>query len=361
DWRLSSDWIWLPLLLAIALSLGVNAITLDEALPRWIELKWILTFYALLLLLNESDLPENFQKWAGGVALLCALYAIVVWFIGFDPFRGPGSLQTIPGGVRTGGFFGQAIIFAHSYAFAFCYAIGFLVMGWRWKSPLRFFYSALVLLLGLSLLLSFTRGVWISVSAAVLMMAFVYSRRLGFALVFVGLVCFSGLYFGWSDFQERLNYTSTGGDSERAWIWKANWQMFMDSPVFGVGYAENVKQLPKYYQVVGAPEGLLQSHAHNQYLHFLAGTGVVGLCAYLLVLLYFLNLTRKVWIVIPAKDEMHKALCLGALGAQMAFLVGGLTESNYEHSKIKYWLALTFAVVAWLGYKYQVIKPKVRP
>ena len=126
-----------------------------------------------------------------------------------------------------------------------------------------------------------------------------------------------------------------------------------------MGYGENIAALPEYYKKLGAPADMLVSHAHNQYLHMLAGTGVIGLIIYLVIVLYFLILALRVWYRLSSRETYHQGLALGLVGAQVAFLVGGFTEANLEHSKMKHTVIFLWALTAWLAYEHRVLRERV--
>jgi O-antigen ligase len=104
------------------------------------------------------------------------------------------------------------------------------------------------------------------------------------------------------------------GASERKMIWAGHFQIFKENPIFGAGYGQNTKALPRVYLEMGAPPDTLVSHAHNQYLHLAAGTGILGLLSYLLIWFFFLKLnltttqmpTRKSLIHIFMGIKLHK-------------------------------------------------------
>ena len=78
-------------------------------------------------------------------------------------------------------------------------------------------------------------------------------------------------------------------DSERICIYKSSVQMFVDNPLVGVGYENFSKEYYKYKQ----PESIRDwyAHAHNDFLQFLATTGIIGTVGYIvfsLVIFYCL-------------------------------------------------------------------------
>lgn len=347
--RTGFDWIWIVWLGVVVLSFVFSPIEGVAWAPRLFEFKWILTLYAMIFALRELGLKPAAQKPAAILFGVCSLYAIVIWFLGFDPIKPDYDMAPWVGGRRTGGLLSNAMTFAHVYGTYFCLALGLTWLAIQKHSAYWRFVAIAVLLSGVAILLSFTRGVWIAMAVATLTMAFVYSWRTGALVSVVGA---AGLWVAtllWPTLHQRLTHISSTGD-EREWIWKAHWNIFTDHPWTGVGYGENFKLVPEYYKMIGAPNGTLVSHAHNQYLHWLAGTGVIGLLVYLLFLFLFLRLNFRVWRSLRnSGSAFEQGLALGCLGAQVAFVVGGLTEANFEHSKMKYVMLIIWSIVVWLS------------
>lgn len=351
--------LWLGVIVIGFVSNGI----FDQTIPiKLSEFKWILFLYLVLLAVVRSRLDEEVLPWLLVPIVLTCGYAIIISFTGFDPLKNEVLELSGKGGfARTGGLYSDSMTLAHVYGIIYCWFFGLLLTFGRYRDKSAIWSFAAVLLLGLTVLLTFTRGMWLGISAASVVMAFVFSRRLGVFLTTLGGVLFLSLYEFWPSFRQRISQSlssTEGYDSERLWIWKANWQIFKDHPFLGVGYGENRALMPEYFKRIGAPDGTLVSHAHNQYLHFLSGTGIIGLIFYLLVLGMFFRLSCKTWNRISDRYPFHRGLCLGLIGAQIAFVVGGLTEANFESSKVKYVMVLTWALVLWLAYEYRVLKSR---
>jgi O-antigen ligase len=352
------DWVWLVWIAIIGLSFALSPLGDTEWMKRILEFRWILILYVMIWALHDLRLKPQAQA-VGSILLgFCSLYAIVVWFLGFDPINPNYDLAPWVGGHRTGGFLSNAMTFAHVYGTAFCLFVGPTLFALKWRARYSQFLIPALVLTAIALVLSFTRGVWISVAVATLVMAIIFQVRLGALLALGGGAMLWILTELWPTLKQRITSFSTSGD-EREWIWRAHWKIFTDHPLTGVGYGENWRLLPESYQAIGAPEGTIVSHAHNQYLHFLAGTGVFGLLAYLVVLLCFFVLNVRVYREIGPREPFHKGLALGCLGAQISFWLGGLTEANFEHSKMKYVLLIVWSLVVWLAYEHRILRERV--
>lgn len=312
---------------------------------RWIILASMLAVFFRLLPLSK----RAFDLAAFGFGV-CCFYSILVFVFGHDLVRPSAPMQVLADGtIRSGGFHMQPIVNAHLFGLWFCFFLGRLTAlnfslrdnGWQ--------IAALILGAG-ALLVSFTRGVWLAAVVAFIVVLFLCrSRR--FILVTLGTATMiGGLLLTSSAIRNRVLETGIGTDSQRTFIWRANWKMALDHPIIGVGYASNVDLLPKYYDKIGAPPDLPISHAHNQFLHMLAGTGSLGLIMYLafwsfMIFFAFFLYAKHSKLKEKGDPQNHAANTLGVLMAFVFFQIGGLTEANLEHVKIRYALAILLAIL----------------
>lgn len=342
-------------------------------LKNWLEFRWILELYMYLtVLIYIQPQLEDFKPILG-IALFAALFAVIVYFLGYDPiFESWSDRQKYMNSIndngvirqmsyfRTGGLLSNPMPFAHTYGALTGLFAGISLWLLRGRKPYAKAFAVCTLLLGISVLLSFTRGVWIGLTLSLLFATFVFRPKwaLGFtALVAIG---FFALYNFHTAFKERILFslapTATTYDSERVWVWKANLLMFQENPLLGVGYSENGRRLPEFYERLGYhPERPLISHAHNQYLHYLAGTGILGFALFLVIIGFFLKLSWKTYKKIPDQQSFDKGLALGCLTAQLCFLISGLTESNLSIAKNRYFMMFIWALSAYLAKKYQYL------
>lgn len=315
---------------------------------RWILLAWLLGNFLKLYPPNRQHLIAFSWIFTGAAG-----YALLIPVFGFDPMDPSRALDRFPDGtIRTGGFLQQPIVFAQLYGLWLSFFLGFFaVQVPRFediKSNRKLYIPlAVAVSFGLvALLLSFTRGIWVALPLSLILVILFRRWTWAVALIILGGVVTLGLSFLWPAFESRILHALQGGEGERIWIWKANLQMFFDYPWLGTGYSHNVQLLPEYFKRIGAPQGLLQSHAHNQFLHILVGTGLLGLFSYLY---FWVFLIRKSYQVFKHHVSIFNAsIAMGVFAAYLTFQFGGLFESNFEHSKIRYTLAILTALIIWL-------------
>lgn len=84
-------------------------------------------------------------------------------------------------------------------------------------------------------------------------------------------------------------------DTGRICIYKSSVQMFIDHPVSGIGYHNYTKEYVNYIQPEMPIKGVIP-HAHNDFLQFLATTGLVGAMGFTVFsIVFFLTLIKRVF------------------------------------------------------------------
>lgn len=319
--------------------------------------RFVLLFIALRLGLEALSFEqiEKGMKALGVAIILISLYAISQHFTGKDLIRGasdPISQVWTGGGAeyRSRGMWGHPVTFGHSMALSFTMCLGALAVYYRKRTHLIVFGLA-SLLSGISLIYSYTRGAWIAVAAAVFVMSLYLGRKVAIASIVSGVLLVGGAAGFSAKFRDRLVSivsTTNQSNTERIDVWKANIAMFKENPILGVGYGVNEEIIGQYYEKLGIKQEF-GGHAHNNYLQFLSGTGILGFLAFTAFSLIFLYMAHRLLHTLPPEASWARAIALGALGAQVALHAGGLTECNFKDAEVnhQYMLILALLTVVW--------------
>ena len=202
--------------------------------------------------------------------------------------------------------------------------------------------SAAIMLGGI--IVSFSRGAWIGVTAGVVVTFLVAIRRywhlvvpavpVAILVAIVGLTALAPATL--TDRVESIAEEARPFDAasititpdnfavvERMAHWQAGWRMFEDHPVTGVGAGNYNANYPDYY--VRETFRFSQGHAHNFYIQILAENGIVGLAIYLTLILSFAFVAARV--AVATNDRLTWALALGALGTMTAVYVHNAFEN----------------------------------
>ncbi|MFV8250681.1 O-antigen ligase family protein [Bdellovibrio bacteriovorus] len=238
-------------------------------------------------------------------------------------------------------YFALAVVIAWSMLLAFVfYAKNCISRSWAFLA---------LMLATITLIGTYTRTSWIGM-LCVLAVALFYARnKKALIASCFGIALFAvAIFFNFWGLKQRILYTFDFSDASsqlaRLTVWKVTWHLFLDHPVFGVGFENAAKLYPAYYIKLGHPNEYMPGHAHNQFLSILSGAGIIGLAAYLglfgSAVVFF---HRK----FKSAVEIHqKQLSLGALLCIVALFACSWTETPLiQHEARNYILIL-------LGFSY---------
>lgn len=207
--------------------------------------------------------------------------------------------------------------------------------------------AAWLAVVGLASVLSFSRGAWLGLAAAAVVITLLHSRRTaGFALVgsllaaavlFLGSVNllpaavsqrFSTITDDVRIFDARAVEVTDANFAvvERMAHWQAAWDMFYARPWLGWGAGNYPAAYPQF-RLAGWKEDL--GHAHNVFLNVAAEMGLVGLAAYLIFLVCALLVCWQAARSAPA--PLARAIALGVLGVLVAKITHEMLDNLWVH------------------------------
>ena len=112
---------------------------------------------------------------------------------------------------------------------------------------------------------------------------------------------------------------------ERLAHWQTGMNMYRAHPVFGVGVGNYNERFEEFS--IREDFRKSQGHAHNYYIHTLAETGLVGLLAYLTLLVSVIVLALRVLMARSARGTLTRAIVLGAFGSIIAVSTHNVFEN----------------------------------
>jgi O-antigen ligase len=310
----------------------------------------VFSFFAVTLALNNAFDEKSARKFLfilAAIGALVGLYSIQQYWGGYDYLRGDKSplllVEETRGTealrYRPYGLFKMTLTYAAAYAmfamFPFCVSFYYQ---YRNKRAFWFLQSCSWIAL-LSVFLTFSRGIWVGMVPVIAILLWILQRKVLLTSAITAVVLLTVSVALSPALQARMkSFTDMKhkSNSERMTIWRGNIEEFKDEPIFGVGYQQNGPPLLKeYFARMGEPDAFA-SHAHNVYLNFLSGTGIVGL------LLYLGFVFGTFWIGVQnvKKLSLEKGwlyyFSLAGVAALAIFIIGGLTEYNFGDSEIRY-------------------------
>jgi O-antigen ligase len=276
---------------------------------------------------------------------------LIAFTTGNHPLRG-GDLVDIR---RVSGLYGQVMTFAYSLQFSVIALLAFFLAPRVWKAMTRvpwWIAVAMLLLSGVALYFTYTRGAMLGVAAGLAVLTMRRSWKLGALTAVIGIagVAFLALKAGREDEgkHDRVpRYLQTDSDI-RLGQWRAASLSFLERPVFGWGYRNFELQSAALKERYGFEKDVVrkrgqprqvtyfQGHAHNNVLESFASIGVVGGLAFLAFVLCWL---REAWA------SRHGLFLAPPV---VAFLVSGMFENTFFDSEVLNCLLLLYLITQWV-------------
>ncbi len=301
--------------------LAASASVMAAAYPRYALREWRtdvvepLIFFALILVVRPRVKPMLNALLLGGLVVTLAGFAQYALRHGVEA---EGVLRMV-GVYRSPDNF--ALYLARLVPIAAALAL-LAPMAARWRAV---YLAGAALGLG-GVLLSFTRGAWLGVFAALLVVAAFAGRRWLAASGLGGAVAAAAL----STFQARriqsiFEFAPGSTGFTRIELWRATADMIAGQPIFGVGLDNFLYQYPRYILPDARNEPDL-SHPHNLLLDFWSRIGIFGLAALVWIEVVFFRMAAR---VIRSSKGFERAAAIGLLASMVDCLVHGLVDNSY--------------------------------
>jgi putative inorganic carbon (hco3(-)) transporter len=345
------------LLLALLMaSLAAQRLSLAyKEIIKWLELAVVLLFVVTHL---RSPLSQQAMLGVLFVAgSLEALFGVFQYATGSGP-----TAFAVGEALRAYGHFEQPNPFAGYLGTILPLSLTMALL--RRPRPLVLLAATAAGCTGLGVLLSLSRGAWVGLLIAIVVMLAAWGaggRRLllpgagGLVLVLL-LTAANVLPGGWSDrltavidnfgvFDVRT--VEVTGENfavvERMAHWQAGWYMLLDHPLLGVGPGNYPVAYEEYY-LPGWPQAL--GHAHNYYLNMAAEAGLPGAAA-LLFLIVSVFATVVMGLRRQPAPGYRRSLLVGLLGSFTVLTIHNLFDNLLVHGmQVQVGLLMGLAVLA---------------
>ncbi len=301
----------------------------------------LMSFFVVYVVDDEGKFKKVFYVFAAG-ALLIGLDALVQGFFNVEFLRNRSMTHYTEEIMRVTGPFRHANDFSAYLSlviFIFLGMMSYAVGNKSWKQRGLYFGGALVL--GTCLLWTFSRGAWLAVAFACILMAILKRSRLVILALFVALA----LIFFLSPAPLEGRITSLwnikdGTITERRQLWGEALRMVGERPWLGYGVNTYAKVEPRFKSKDFYTDN---QYAHNGYLQIAAETGWLGLIAFLGVLVCFFSQAFKA----PPKyqDEFLSAAAFSLTLGILSFLIHSATDTDLQSLRLVSLLWLTMGLV----------------
>ena len=211
--------------------------------------------------------------------------------------------------------------------------------------PGKVLLFVLVAVLGICLVLTYSRGAWLSVVAVTALCGRLYNRKVLWVFLVIpvlALVCHDGV-------MERLlsifNPTDTSSTLRIA-LWESTVAMILDKPLLGIGWGSYWLVYPDYDFFLNNPAATIV-HAHNMYLHIAAEIGIPGLMVFLAII--YGHTRKAIQVLAQTQNTWVAGVMLGTVAAVLGLAVNGFTDYimfNVQMSML-FWLLNALIIAVW--------------
>ena len=202
-----------------------------------------------------------------------------------------------------------------------------------WKKKL--FLLVAIGIMGIALILTFSRGCWLGIILAIGLLAIIIDKR----FILLGIVMILLLPFFLPDtimqrFMSIGNMEDTS-TSYRVYIWMGTIAMLKDYWISGVGMG--ITSFNTIYPLY-AYNNIKAPHSHNLYLQIIVEYGIIG---FIVIMGMLYHLFKTTMISMHAKKDI-------LLAGLMSGMVGFLLQSMTDHTWYNYRVVLLFWVMIGL-------------
>ena len=204
------------------------------------------------------------------------------------------------------------------------------VQPWLWAS---------VGVITFCLLLTLTRQAWFGFLTGLIFLIFVWRKKF---LLLLPVLLIATFLASPDAVKTRLTDMVSGKDvpfAMRTNLWQVGWEIFKDYPLTGCGFRcvdlINDQYPDPYRDKVGHSHGSIKHlrGMHNNFIQLAVDTGILGLTAWLGIWICFFRLLCH-RAKAPKRDPHECWAVYGSAAVGIAFLAGGIFETNFYDSEV---------------------------
>lgn len=243
----------------------------------------VLAFFAFRELfklgLDEKHIKKLLKIFFFTTAFASAI-GVIGLYLGYNPLTGKGVHST-----RASGMYGMCMTYAYGMGFVLVLSAGLILYYKKIQSYISLPWLLIATVINtVGFLLSAARGAILGVILALPLIFWEKGKRWVFAVYAIGCFCLILSIFV-TDVGNKVFLQRQDSNSERLSIFKAALYATKENPVLGIGYKnfEANSQKIKLRYAIEQPK--FAGNAHNNFLEYLAATGLAGFLAFTTFLL----------------------------------------------------------------------------
>src|SRR6267142_1285867 len=351
--------VYWPLILFVLMHLGASLLAENAGLSRD---AFKFTAYMLVLFVSSASFVDS----PGRAVVLLKLYLLSFAWFGIQGM--PASLGGLHRGAGLSGVgwhpslanedsFGPLMVI--SMAFSYFFALATLSPRWR-----RFARGVFVVSI-VGVVVTFARGAQLSGAAVLVYILWHSPRRVAAfaccAIIAIVLLPVAAMFFPLDAYIAEMS-TVSKGDDLRTGLWQLAWNVFQESPVYGVGamnfgvVASRITPYDPNNPLGADPSKLYLFWIHNVPMQIIAEEGLIGITLWITMIVGFLRANRRLraenavarWRERAAGDAGGdfdvRIMARGLDGAMLGYLATSLFY-NQLYFNHWFWSLLTLSYV----------------
>ena len=204
------------------------------------------------------------------------------------------------------------------------------------------FYALVSILSSVTIVLTFSRGIWLSSIIAIILILGLGIKILKKNIIYLGIVAVISLIpvvIKWESIVIRfLSIQNIFSHAENSIEWrksllKSAVEIFADNPIMGTG----LNSFPFVISAYQQRAGYFSINPHNYYLQLLAETGIMGFFTFIILALSILYMSFKAF---SHSEKIYKGIALG--------LLVGIISSLLHISVDIDWSVMSIPMVFWM-------------
>ena len=221
----------------------------------------------------------------------------------------------------------------------------------------RLIYLTAVGLMGISLILSGSRGGLVALVAEIVFILIISNKsqgstrtvlKIGLSVLLLAVVVIGAILIGGESSLSRFAETAASNDisTNRTQIWSVTWQIIKNNFPFGAG----IGAFAAAYTPYDPSNGFARvEQAHNDYLQILADAGIIGL---MLAGFFVFQLFKTGLRNVKTENIFRRGAAIGALAGCFAILVHSLFDFVLHTTAITLMFLISAAIVVVSGRKF---------
>jgi O-antigen ligase len=269
-------------------------------------------FFGMYYIARRHAILDKVVRYTALGANIAALYSLYQFFVR---------------GQRAEAFYSHSLTLGNTQAMVLCLLVGGLVTrSFTGRGELSYYLFSIVLV-GLSLFLSLSRGPLLAVILTLPIIFTVAYRWKGFAISSLCIILVVSAMFSTPAFRSRMekedlsdHRTSFG---VRVALWKISLKIITEHPLFGIGERNFRKEARKHTDT----DFHTMAHAHNAYLHFALTHGIPAF------LVLFALILKLLYDTLKSSLARRREGIIGC-GVLVVFLLESMTENTIGDSEV---------------------------